>query len=164
MEVTELQSRTAAVLLEQIQSQSPTELQWRAEVHLKRENALIYYVGRFRARPTLRVLLRRAQSDGARLSRPFHLTSPWDGEVDYCIFALYDEACNALHLDAQNLYETAYPFETYCRATAEFGRWQGITSPRTWDLQALEQLLEQLTQINHHTLVAHLRTALERAS
>ena len=101
-------------------------------------------------------------------SRPYQLGQPCDGTIGSPVLHAYKVACDALGLDADALYRTAYtergdnpPDWAECKRHAE---WQGdVVWPDCWDEVAVEALAESLTEINYHSLCTAFTDAAEMA-
>lgn len=91
---------------------------------------------------------------GREVQRPYLLGQPCDGSISTPALALYLDFCTRHGLDAQALYEEAYPGERGLEqgAITTFAHWQGVVIPYTWTAACFAGLLESLTEINHHTL------------
>lgn len=89
--------------------------------------------------------------------RPYQLGQACDGTINSPVLHAYKVACDALGLDADWLYKSAYPERDddpptwiECRRHAE---WQGgVEWPERWDAAAIDRLAESLTEINYHSL------------
>lgn len=89
--------------------------------------------------------------------RPYRLGQACDGTIDSAALHAYQVACEALGLDADELYRRAYadrheqpPSWKCCRRMAE---WQGgVVWPERWDAAAVAGVAESLTAINYHSL------------
>lgn len=100
--------------------------------------------------------------------RPYRLGQACDGTINSPVLHAFKVACDALGLDADRLYKTAYPERgddppnwTDCRKHAE---WQGgVAWPRQWDRTAIAGLAESLTAINYHSLRSEFEDAAKAA-
>lgn len=89
--------------------------------------------------------------------RPYRLGQACDGTIDDVALHAYKIACEALGLNADQLYRMAYadrdeqpPAWESCRRMAE---WQGgVRWPKRWDVAAIVGVAESLTEINYHSL------------
>jgi hypothetical protein len=96
--------------------------------------------------------------------RPYRLGQASDGTIDACVYGLLILYCRDCHLDLQELVATAYPDrESFPwneqEAILERALAQGIVIPKQWDSKAFTGLLDSLTEINNHALVALLTEA-----
>lgn len=103
---------------------------------------------------------------GRTVQRPYLLGQRCDGSIGAPVMALYLNFCSRHSLDAQALYERAYPGERKLEpeATTAFARWQGVQIPYTWTAACFRQLLASLTQVNEGTLRSVLADAAEDIS
>ena len=98
---------------------------------------------------------------GRVVKRPYLLGQGCDGSIGVPVMALYLDFCTRHDLNAQTLYDLAYPGEKKLEpeATTAFAKWQGIRLPYTWTEACLEGLLKSLSQINEHILESVLEEA-----
>ena len=103
---------------------------------------------------------------GRVISRPYLLGGACDGSISAPVFALYLDFCARHGLDAQALYDEAYPGEGTLEPGAinTFAHWQGVRIPHIWTAACYEGLLKSLTEINNHMLRSVLAEAAEHTS
>ena len=103
---------------------------------------------------------------GRVISRPYLLGQRCDGSIDAPVMALYLDFCSRHNLNAQALYERAYPGERALESgdTLAFAKWQGVQLPHTWTAACFEGLLTSLTQINTHMLQSVLAEAASKVA
>lgn len=93
--------------------------------------------------------------------RPYRLGQACDGTIDDCVYGLLLLFCRDRHLSLEHLLAEAYPHaepfsKRHQEAALERALAQGIHIPDCWDDEAVQGLLDSLTEINHHSLVGVL--------
>lgn len=96
------------------------------------------------------------------MQRPYVLAQVCDGSIPTPVFALYVDFCKRHQLDAQALYDEAYPDvggRLEPDAITTFAHWQGVRIPHTWTAACYTGLLKSLTEVNNHMLRSVLNEA-----
>jgi hypothetical protein len=102
-------------------------------------------------------------SRGYFSKRPYVLAQACDGSIGSCVLSLYAHFCQSNGIDAIALYREVYQahdgnqyFDPDLKLAKVIADWEGVSYPPQWDSRAFQGLLESLTEINNHQLVAVL--------
>lgn len=93
-------------------------------------------------------------------SRPYKLGQSCDGTIEECVFALYYDFCKQKKLNSVDIYNKVYSdnklTDEELKRCYHIALKEGITIPSIWNKEEFAGLLESLTEINNHSLVAYL--------